>query len=58
LNGSNEAGLPFGTYNICASLKVGTEYQSRTAEAVKVENYTSTGTTLAIKLAKKGTQCA
>jgi Tfp pilus assembly protein PilV len=55
--GETEAGLPFGTYNICASLKVGSEYQSAKAEAVKVENLTSVGTTLALKLATGGKEC-
>jgi Tfp pilus assembly protein PilV len=49
--GETEAGLPFGTYNICASLKVGTgSYERAESKAVKVENFTTTGTTLALKL--------
>jgi Tfp pilus assembly protein PilV len=56
--GSTEAGLPFGTYNICASLKVGTSsYESAKAEAVKVENFTSTGTTKTLKLVTGGAEC-
>jgi type II secretory pathway pseudopilin PulG len=54
---ATEAGLPFGTYAVCASLKVGTEFQSVSATAVKVENFTSTGTTLALNLAKAGKEC-
>src|SRR6185312_4300501 len=54
--GETEAGLPFGTYNVCASLPVGGEYQSAKAEAVTVENF-SFGTTLALNLAKGGSAC-
>jgi hypothetical protein len=51
--GSTEAGIPFGTYNLCASLKVGTSYQTASMPGVKIENFT-TGTTLPLKLASVG----
>lgn len=57
--GPNESALPFGTYKICASLKVGTEVQSlEPTTTVKVENFATAGTTLALKLAKAGKECA
>jgi type II secretory pathway pseudopilin PulG len=55
--GQTEAGLPYGTYNICASLKVGTEVQSASQKEVKVQNFT-TGTSVPLKLAKGGSECA
>ncbi len=55
--GPTEAGLPYGIYSVCASLKVGTETQSVTQKEVKVQNY-STGTVLPLKLAKGGSECA
>jgi type II secretory pathway pseudopilin PulG len=54
--GPTEAGLPFGTYNVCASAKFGTKVQSATAEKVKVENLA--GTILKLRLAEGGSECA
>jgi Tfp pilus assembly protein PilV len=55
--GPTEAGLPYGIYTVCASLKVGTEFQSVTQKEVNVQSY-SAGTILPLKLAKGGSECA
>jgi type II secretory pathway pseudopilin PulG len=51
-----EAGLPFGTYKVCASKKFGTETRRAEGE-VKVENFTATGTTLKLPLTKGTSEC-
>jgi type II secretory pathway pseudopilin PulG len=52
-----EAGVPFGTYSICASATIGTELRKATASEVKVEDFTSTGTVKKLNLVKGSTAC-
>lgn len=54
--GPTEAGLPYGIYTVCASLKVGSAFQSITEKEVKVQNFTA-GTTLPLKLKTGGSEC-
>jgi type II secretory pathway pseudopilin PulG len=56
--GPTEAGLPFGSYNVCASAQISRELWSvKTTTPVEVKNYTG-GTVLHLKLAKGGSECA
>jgi type II secretory pathway pseudopilin PulG len=55
--GTTEAGLPFGTYKICASKKIGTTTFRAELTKVSVENFTSVGTVKALPLTTAGTEC-
>ena len=55
--GLTEAGLPFGTYEVCASKKIGTKTFAAKTSGVKVENFTTTGTVLPLKIVEGGTAC-
>jgi type II secretory pathway pseudopilin PulG len=57
-SGSTEAGVPFGTYTVCASAKVGGKTLVSTTKEVHAENFTTTGNTLPIKLTTEGTACS
>jgi hypothetical protein len=54
--GPTEPGLPYGVYSVCASLKVGTKFQSVTAKEVKVQNFAAS-TPLAMNLVEGGSEC-
>jgi type II secretory pathway pseudopilin PulG len=56
-NGPTEAGLPFGTYKICVSKKIGSTTLHAEAPTVKVENFTKTGTVKTIALTTAGSEC-
>jgi type II secretory pathway pseudopilin PulG len=54
--GQTEAGLPFGTYKVCASAKISGRLQSKIVEKVSVQNLAA-GTILKLKLAEGGSEC-
>jgi type II secretory pathway pseudopilin PulG len=54
--GATEAGLPFGTYKICASKKIGTTTLRAEATKVSVENF-ATATVKPLSLTTAGSAC-
>lgn len=55
--GLAEFGLPFGTYEVCASKTIGTKTFAAKATNVKVENFTTAGTVLSLKIVEGGSAC-
>jgi type II secretory pathway pseudopilin PulG len=55
--GPTEAGVPFGTYAICASATINGEKRSAAISEQKVEDFSSKGTVVKMKLTTTGTEC-
>jgi type II secretory pathway pseudopilin PulG len=56
-SGVTEAGLPFGTYKICASKKIGSTTLKAEVTKVSVENFTIAGTSKKLPLTTAGAEC-